>query len=837
MQTVIVSPRDKRVGILSEDLRQVNVCLPASEQCRTIPIEVYFSRFPDSTVVETEDGLDLAQLLREQSECAYALDFTLLLFDRQILDETKREIAIALDRMLNKQTIRTYVLDILLSKPLASVLSRDRVLATAIGLPHVDELLTLIMDAQTRVQAAADAWSVTRLHPLVRSAGERNVLGAIISAGIFRKMISSGRLQVDRTNIQRELAIEGSQTHPCDPQILNALVSEYLAILPAVAADSEVTGALAPGTIENVSSYGSLDGHRAANRPDSRHKATTLLSTIKRRFSTDRSRSTMLLIMAAFACAGLGFVAPIGMRFFVATLGVHETLCITGLAFLLAVVVTPSIRGLAHLCGLEDLPDRRRKLRRQPIALGGGVAVLFSVIASVAIVLNAFPVLNQIVCGTHISFSIGLLLSSSLIVIVGLVDDRYGLRGRQKLLGQMVAAFVLVMSGLVVRNVEVFGWKFELGLLSIPFTLLWLVGAINALNLIDGLDGLAGAVGVVLSLAIAAIAYMTVHEAESLIAMALCGALLGFLVYNLPPASIYLGDAGTMLIGLLLGTLAMRSSFIGPATVTLLAPTVIWSIPILDVGMAVLRRKLTGRSIYETDRGHLHHCLLRLGLSGYSTLIYIALFCTVTSVGVLISVARQNEWVAVISAFAVFSTLIVTRSFGYVECLMLGSRIRSLASSMISSKKQSNEMPLSLIRAPMTGTRDWEELWDSLTDYANRFDLLSIQLNVNLPALNEEYHVNWNRRNSASGQQWTTEIPLIVGKSTVGRLKFSGLASDGDFSAWMGELIEGLKPFESQLKFLLAHEVETRTKVSANENWTEPDESLTRAQDLLVKSR
>lgn len=490
----------------------------------------------------------------------------------------------------------------------------------------------------------------------------------------------------------------------------------------------------------------------------------------------------------------------------------NEFVIVTSLSCLLGSILTPLVRWAARNHGLVDRPDGRRKLHQVPVALGGGAAVFLSTVISVICGIVVFPSFRGMIDATQIWFYVGLLLSAACIVVVGLIDDRYHLRGRQKLLGQMVATGILVGFGLVVEHVQIFGWKLELGLLSIPFTMFWLLGAINALNLIDGLDGLAGGVGVILSLAIAGMACMTLHETDGLVAMALCGALLGFLLYNLPPASIYLGDAGSMLIGLLLGALAMRSSFKGPATVALMAPTVIWAIPILDVGMAILRRKLTGRSIYDTDRGHLHHCLLRQGYSGRMTLFWIGVFCAVTAAGALISVARQNEWLAVISALAVVATLIVTRSFGYAECLMLGGKIKSMFSSLIPRANRERNGASSPVHARLTGTRDWEELWETLTEYADRFDLYSVQLNVNLPALNEEYHVNWNRKERGPERElWTTDIPLIAGQITVGRLKICGRSAAGSICNWMGDIIDGLKPFEVQMLSLLSDQMHGTT--------------------------
>ena len=198
----------------------------------------------------------------------------------------------------------------------------------------------------------------------------------------------------------------------------------------------------------------------------------------------------------------------------------------------------------------------------------------------------------------------------AVIVVVGLVDDRIKLRGRLKLIGQFAAALVLVAGGLVIQRIGIFGQQIDLGLLSIPFTLFWLVGAVNAVNLLDGIDGLATMLGFILVATIAGMAALVGQTQVFVIAVVFAGSLLGFLRYNFPPATIFLGDAGSMLIGLVVGALAISGSLKGPGTVLLAAPLAVWTIPIFDSVAAILRRKLSGRSIYTTDRGHIHHRLL-----------------------------------------------------------------------------------------------------------------------------------------------------------------------------------------------------------------------------------
>ena len=295
-------------------------------------------------------------------------------------------------------------------------------------------------------------------------------------------------------------------------------------------------------------------------------------------------------------------------------------------ALVASLLLTPWVRLLAKRLNIVDYPDEHRKLHPAATPLGGGIAVFAAFVVSVAFVACLSDSQRAAFASDRL-YVFGLAIASVIICSVGLLDDRFGLRGRQKLVGQVIASSFLIGSGLCIRQVQIFDWTIHLGLLSVPFTMFWLLGAINALNLIDGVDGLATGVGIVLSVCIAAIAAFIGHTTEAFLALSMAGALGGFLFYNRAPASIFLGDAGSMLIGLVVGALAIRGSFKGPATAALAVPMAIWAIPIFDVAMAILRRHLTGRSIYTTDRAHLHHSLLKRGFSSTKTATIIGLLC------------------------------------------------------------------------------------------------------------------------------------------------------------------------------------------------------------------
>src|SRR6266849_622065 len=345
-----------------------------------------------------------------------------------------------------------------------------------------------------------------------------------------------------------------------------------------------------------------------------------------------------------------------------------------GLSLVFCLFLTPLFRLLALRWNLVDKPDDRRKMHRQPIPVAGGIPILVSGCLALGAMLLMPNFLREMML-EDAHWLIGVLLAVLVICAVGVLDDFGYLRGRHKLAGQVLAAGIVIASGLVVRNIRIFGWNIELGNLSVPFTAFFLVGAINSLNLLDGMDGLLSIVGLIICPAMAAMALMGGYWSAAALAVALAGGLAGFLFYNYPPASIFLGDSGSMLIGLVVGVLAIQSSLKGAATVALAAPLAALTIPLLDTTAAILRRKLTGRSIYTTDRGHLHHCLLNRGLSTRYVLLVVSLFALLPVLGGVTNLAFNNELLAVTASVTAVSILVVARLFGNAELVLVCKRL------------------------------------------------------------------------------------------------------------------------------------------------------------------
>jgi UDP-GlcNAc:undecaprenyl-phosphate/decaprenyl-phosphate GlcNAc-1-phosphate transferase len=273
-----------------------------------------------------------------------------------------------------------------------------------------------------------------------------------------------------------------------------------------------------------------------------------------------------------------------------------------------SLLATPLVRHFAWRVGALDYADGSRKLHAGPVPYLGGIGLFASLLAGT-------------LCGCQgkgldpLALPPPLLLSAGLICTVGWLDDRYCLRVRWKLLGQLLATLPLVFTGHVLERIEVGGLAIDLGWWGIPVTIGWLVAGANALNFIDGADGLAATVGLIAAAATALVAHSLGHADAAVMALVLAGGLGGFLVYNWQPATIYLGDAGSMTVGLCLAALAVDGSgtpALGSRLVVLMA---LLGIPMADLALAVVRRLLSGQAFWIADRAHIHHRLLDRGLS------------------------------------------------------------------------------------------------------------------------------------------------------------------------------------------------------------------------------
>ena len=277
-------------------------------------------------------------------------------------------------------------------------------------------------------------------------------------------------------------------------------------------------------------------------------------------------------------------------------------------SLLVAYVMTPPVKRFAEKVGAIDVPKDNRRVHDHPIPRMGGLAIFIGFVLSLIFFV---PMSTKV---------LGLLVGSVIIAVMGGVDDIVSLNPWVKLAGQIVAALVAIRCGLVfdvISNPNIFAEEtyIEIGWLSVPLTMLWIVGCTNAVNLIDGLDGLAVGVSAISSLTMLIVSLFVSEPVVSIILAALTGACLGFMPYNLNPAKIFMGDVGSQLLGFVLSTASIMGLFKLHAIITFFVPLLALALPLADTIFAFFRRILHGQSPFKADKGHFHHRLLAMGLN------------------------------------------------------------------------------------------------------------------------------------------------------------------------------------------------------------------------------
>ncbi len=275
------------------------------------------------------------------------------------------------------------------------------------------------------------------------------------------------------------------------------------------------------------------------------------------------------------------------------------------------------------------------------------------------------------------------MITAGFVCFVGSVDDRFDLPSRVKLVLQIVSVLPIVLCGYYVDRVVAFGHPIELGWIGIPLTVLWLIGCINALNLLDGMDGLASIVGLSTAAMMGVIAASEGHHHVAVMVTVLAASLLGFLMYNLPPASVFLGDSGSMVIGLSVGLLGIQGSLKTSATLAITAPAVVMTLPMFDIIAAMVRRKLTGRRFDAPDRLHIHHRLLDRGWTPWQILCLAGAICLTTGAAATAATIFRRDALAWITAMSMVVLMIRLRLFGYEEfALAKGAVVARFGSCM-----------------------------------------------------------------------------------------------------------------------------------------------------------
>ena len=396
---------------------------------------------------------------------------------------------------------------------------------------------------------------------------------------------------------------------------------------------------------------------------------------------------------------------------------------LAGIAFFLSILFTPVVRRAALRWNIVDRPDGHRKLHREPIPRVGGIAVTGSYLLTFVFIL--FLPYRHLDLDLHktLAGAIALAPAVTLVFVTGLIDDIVGLRPWQKLIGQVVAALLAYSAGF---GIHIFrGHPLSLWV-SLPVSILWLVGSANALNLIDGMDGLAAGIGFCAAFAtfIAAVVKRTPDLA--LITAPLAGSLLGFLRFNFNPASIFLGDCGSLVIGFLLGCYGALLSDRSVTSIGLIAPVMAMSVPLLDVLISIARRFLRDKPIFSADKGHIHHRLLDRGFTPKKAALVLYGVSGLAACFSLLQELTVSQFHAItVVVFCIVVWIGVSRlnypEFGMAQRMIFGRGLRRTIDIQIR---------LQQFTKSLAAARDVETVWLLIRDAAKSFGFYSIRLNV-----------------------------------------------------------------------------------------------------------
>jgi len=396
-------------------------------------------------------------------------------------------------------------------------------------------------------------------------------------------------------------------------------------------------------------------------------------------------------------------------------------------ALMVALALTLVVRNRALAWGWLDQAHSSRKVHVRPVPRLGGVGIVGGFFAPLCAL---FLVDSGVGSFFHLHTELvwGLFLGGVCIAGLGLYDDLRGAGARLKFSVQVALALGLYALGFRIELIaNPFGAPLALGLLSLPFTLLWVVGVINALNLIDGLDGLAGGVAF---FGVGTNFILALARGDVLLCLlmaALAGAILGFLVFNFNPASIFMGDTGSMFLGFVLAAVSLKTSTKSNTAVAMLVPIMALGLPIMDTLLAMVRRSVLGRPLFSADKEHIHHRMMsRLVLSHRGAVLVLYGLCalfTLTALGLHWANAAQSAML--LSGMAVV-VMVLMRKLGYLDLKGAGG---------VGQVRRKNQRLRTLVREvteTVRGAAGLQEVWAAVRPLAAGLDAAHLELRLQL---------------------------------------------------------------------------------------------------------
>ena len=439
-------------------------------------------------------------------------------------------------------------------------------------------------------------------------------------------------------------------------------------------------------------------------------------------------------------------------------------------SFAISLIMTPIFRDIFRSYGVVDKPDKTRKLHKYPIPRVGGMAIASAYVACFFIV----PLITHEQFDEQLSLVFNLLPAVGVIFAVGIIDDLFGLKPWQKLIGQLAGACLAYFSG--VRVLDVVGFSTQ-DWWSLPVTVLWLLTCTNAFNLVDGMDGLAAGVGLFATLTIFIAALLHGNAALAMATLPLAGCLLGFLCYNFNPATIFLGDSGALLIGFLLGCYGVIWSQKSASLLGMTAPMMAVSIPLIDVALAIARRMIRRQPIFSADRGHIHHRLLDRGLTPRRAVLVVYAICSlVATISLLQSLSHNDRISGVIILIFCAVAWVGIQYLGYAEFSIAG---RMLFSGNFPRTLKSH-LDLHHLEKELETAGSVDECWRAISGACNKFGFRCLRMEANGLSYDGLESAN------SSDKLWTLRIPLGLH----GHVEFSRELQSSSLSTIVGPFVD-----------------------------------------------
>ena len=415
-------------------------------------------------------------------------------------------------------------------------------------------------------------------------------------------------------------------------------------------------------------------------------------------------------------------------------------------SFVLSLILTPVVRNISLRCGLVDHPDKSRKTHVIPIPRLGGVAIFTAVIGTYAslqlVRLSAGPFIRS-----GMPFAVKLLPAVIVIFGVGLFDDIFEVRAWQKLGAQSIAATLAWAAGIHLGAIGQHQFSTPL---NFAVTVLWIVACTNAVNLIDGVDGLATGVALFASITTLIAGLLNGNMALAFATVPLVGALSGFLRFNFNPASIFLGDCGSLTLGFLLGCYGVVWSEKSTTLLSMTAPLLALSIPLLDSCIAVARRFIRNQPIFTADHSHIHHKLLSRGLTPRRVVLILYGFCAIAAAASLLLTMKQQRYQGFVIVLVCLTVWLGIQHLGYNEFGVAGR----MALDGSFRRVLSAQVTLLGFEEELSSAATLEQCWDALCRSSSLFGFCGVELHVDKTKSYGETSGSWRVRIDFPGHSY-----------------------------------------------------------------------------------